>query len=133
MFGHALDEYKNDLGEIKHDKKALKEELSRIRFMYNFCHCFSSGFILSFFVGVFITYVLKFEMNAYSFASIMAICMIALFVQWIIVYAECICYEEMKLAEDELKKINNPAQSNPKKISIRIRNCNLVRRSNFGR
>lgn len=133
MFGHALDEYKNDLGEIKHDKKALKEELSRIRFMYNFCHCFSSGFILSFFVGVFITYVLKFEMNAYSFASIMAICMIALFVQWIIVYAECICYEEMKLVKAELKKINDKVQPNPKKTSIRIYNRNLARRSVFGR
>lgn len=133
MFEHILDEYKNGLGEIKNDEKALKEELSRVRFMYNFCYCFSSGFVLSFFVGGFIGYILKLKMNAYSFANIMAICMIALFVQWVIACAECISYEEMKFVEDELEKINNTVQPKPKKPSIRICNRNLVRRSVFGR
>lgn len=138
MLESILSFYKiNKLDKIKNDKEALREELSRIRFMYNFCCCFSSGFVLTFFGGGFFGggvtgFIFKVEMNSYAFC-IMAIGMIALFIHWIIAFAKCICYEEMKFVEDELKKINNPAQSNPKKISIRIRNCNLVRRSNFGR
>lgn len=40
---------------------------------------------------------------------------------------------EIKLIKDELKKINSAIQPKSKKISMRIYNCNLVRRSNFGR
>lgn len=138
MLESILSLYKiNKLDKIKNDKEALREELSRIRFMYNFCCCFSSGFVLTFFGGGFFGggvtgFIFKVEMNSYAF-YIMAIGMIALFIHWIIAFAKCICYEEMKFVEDELEKINSTIQPNPKKMSVRIYNRNLVRRSNFGR
>ncbi len=131
MFRNTLDKYKNDLGEIKHDEKALKEELSRVRFNYNFCNCFSSGVILTLFGGF-----LGSACNTRTFVGLsfsLIIFAIVVMVLGIVVYSECVCYEEMKFIEDELEKINNTVQPKPKKPSIRICNRNLVRRSVFGK
>lgn len=67
MFRNTLDKYKNDLGEIKHDEKALKEELSRVRFNYNFCNCFSSGVILTLLVDFLEVHAIQEHLLVYLF------------------------------------------------------------------
>ncbi len=108
MFDHLLDKYKNGLDEIKNDEKALKEELARTRFMYNIWHCFSCGFVLSFFGGGFIGYIFNMKMLNHpyiNFFCIIGIFVVILLVQWIIAYVASVCYERMKIVKDELKKI----------------------------
>lgn len=135
MLEYFLNKYKKSLDEIKNDKEELEKELRKVRSCYNAYHNFSSGFLVPFFLG-FVGYIFKFSEIpdiTLRFVCVGVIFLIILIYQMLFVGISNVCYEEMKLVEKELEKINSTIQPNPKKISIRIRNCNLVRRSVFGR
>ncbi len=126
-------ENEKNTDEVK--KEQLEEELRIVRFYYNLWDSFSSKFVLSFLSGL-IGLLVGFTKSADKVASIFAVgffFMIILICQWLFVCGTNIYYEEMEVVEDELEKISNTIQPNPKKTSIRIYKRNSVRRSIFGR
>lgn len=126
-------ENEKNTDEVK--KEQLEEELRIVRFCYNFWNSFSSKFVFEFLSGL-IGLLVGFTKFADEDASIFAVgffFIIILLCKGVLVCGTNIYYEEMKVVKAELEKINNPAQSNPEKISIRIYNRNLVRRSIFCR
>lgn len=143
-------------------KEKLVDQLRTVRFSYNIWDSFSSKFVLSFLLGLIGLLVgqaknisvdgnvniLKIfgidfcsvsnrigdvEPNKAILLFIGGFFLVILLCQGLFVYVANIYYEEMEVVKAELEKINNLAQSNPEKISIRIYNRNLVRRSFFGR
>lgn len=117
--------------EVK--KEQLVEELRSVRCCYNAYDKFSSGFVLGFlsgFIGLLAGFV-KPEANLKNIIFMAILFIVILLCQEFFVYKANIYYEKMEVVKAELEKINNSAQSNPEKISIRIYNRNLVRHSNF--
>ncbi|MDF0753431.1 hypothetical protein [Gardnerella greenwoodii] len=98
-------------------KEKLVEELQNVRFYYNLLNGFSSGFVLGFlsgFIGLLAGFV-KPEANLLNICLMGLIFLAILLCQWFFLCKANTAYEKMKAVEDELEKINNPAQSNPKK------------------
>lgn len=117
MIEHKLNEYKDDLKEIKNSKEALEEELIRVRCHYNSFHNVSSGFLVSFFLG-FLGYIFKF--GEISNVVLRCVCVAVIFAAILIYQVAFInlsnlYYEEMKLVEKELERINSKIQPNSKK------------------
>lgn len=131
MFGHLLDGYKNYLDKNKNNEETLKKELRELRSAYNLFKAFDLKLIVSLFGGFAIS---AFKISTFEslYCSLFAFSTVV-FVMLVLACVSNIFYERMKLVKAELKKINNTVQPKSKKISIRIYNRNLVRRSNFGR
>lgn len=132
MIENILNKYDNNLDKIKDDKKELEKELRKVRSCYNAYHNFSSGFVVSFFLG-FLGCLLKinYQDPVFKYVFIGAIFLIILVYQVIFVGVSNVYYEKMKIVEDKLGEINNAAQSKSNKVSVRVYNRNLVRHSNF--
>lgn len=130
MFGHA-NTYKKKLDKIENDEEALKKELRDVRSTYNLFKGFDLKLIVPFFGGFVIS---AFKISTFEslYWSLFAFSTVV-FVMLVLACVSNIFYERMKLVKAELKKINNTVKPNSKKISVRIYNRNLVRRSNFGR
>lgn len=119
-------------------KEKLGKELIIIRSKYNTWNGFAKNFAVTSLVA-FLTILfssIKIE-NYVMYQQVLSILLIIFlfvaFFQFGMFKSVSIDYEKMKLVEAELEKINSAIQPNPKKISIRISNCNLVHRSIFGR
>lgn len=113
--------------EVK--KEQLVEELRSVRCCYYAYDKFSSGFVLGFlsgFIGLLAGFV-KPEANLENIRFMTILFILILLCQLFFVYKASIYYEKMEVVKAELEKINNPAQSMPKKVGMRYYNRNLVR------
>lgn len=127
--------YEDTINGIEGDKDALEMELHRVKYIYNVLNGFASNFVWLFLSG-FVGYLFKIQSvkaTVINFIMLAIIFLMILACQWFFLCKANTAYEKMKVVKAELKKINDTVQPNPKKISIRISNCNLVRRSVFGR
>lgn len=131
MFGCLLDDYKDYLDKNKNNEEVLKKEFRDVRFTYNLFKAFDLKLIVSLFGG-FVIGAFKISTFESLYWSLFAFSTVV-FVMLVLACVSNIFYERMKLVKAELKKMNDKVQPNSKKISVRIYNRNLVRRSNFVR
>lgn len=107
MFVHA-NTYKKKLDKIENDEEELKKELRKVRSCYNTYHNLSSGFVISFFLGLF-GYLLNINNQDIAFRHVLigVIFLTILVYQILSVRISNFCYEKMKLVEAKLGKMRD--------------------------
>ncbi len=116
--------YSDTIDGIEDDQDALEMELRRVRYLYNVLNGFASGFVFAFLSGFAVLMVgcAKTTVTQYDGSSLKGIStfiiyffVIILFCQWFFLRLAYTYYEKMKIVKDELKKLNDKVQPNPKK------------------